>query len=875
MANCLDKSKYTYSLQPYILTIVIVVVVDDSANGMWSDDGSPYLPNSWSSSCSGCTCQYKQGLYELGTCTNSTYVSGITIAYVTAETFPVTATSINFFGCSFTSISEDTFTHITGLTTLNLIGNAITVDSKYKGTLPDTIEYLALNSNQIHWLPPGFINGSNLRLVFISQNGFTHLPHQIFMEGNFTELIELYAENNLIRNVAELEERAYGVKRRPIYLQKKQNFSAFTTTPNIVKLYLQNNLIEMINNTDFCGLQGLELLNLQSNVLNETHIQEEGFKCLPVMNDLYLQNNQIIAVENNTFPAQLKILYLDNNRIVAVEDGAFPYQVNTIYMRNNDFRFIHAHPFSYLSQLRSLYLGNNAVDYIPDDAFINATSLAYLQLSSNTITQIKKVHFKNCPLTSGLYLSSNEIGWIEDGSLNHVTSSGTLDFSYNRLYKLPLNGTFHDLSLSSGLYLQNNRLSAILPDTFKTFSCNVLYLQDNRITRIESGAFQDVRANTLNFYNNKLRVIESNAFTTVHADTFSFTGNLVREIQSHAFNGTSCSYFYMQNMNLGVIPSYAFTDFTCGRVNLQSSSITDIKKHAFYNFRVNYNLYLYNNQLNTISSSIFGGTSYVKYLQIYNNGLTSITSDGFRNVDVDYIYLQNNGLTVYPIALNEITPLQIYLNNNEISVIPTGSFDSQTRLQHLYMFNNNVEQISSGLLPPATNLRTIDFHENQIQYIEEGSFTGLTSLQTLDLGQNVIPYFPSVILPAIRTLDLADNRIEALGVLNLGGSVNLDNNFLGCECSTVESLYNVKDGLSANTMCYSPTALQGVLFASSQSNSPDHFTKKDVALFQCSGENIKGTVVSSTNITITWSRPSYLYYLFNTSNDGIFSDMYQ
>ncbi|VDI49932.1 Hypothetical predicted protein [Mytilus galloprovincialis] len=489
------------------------------------------------------------------------------------------------------------------ITTLNLIGNAITVDSKYKGTLPDTIEYLSLGGNafinfpatslgllpnimyfgiesnqltkissnhlsplntstfvhlnlsnnaiqyvqrgafsqlqnlkilelhgnsisqisngvfdnlkelihldlhhnklekltsesfidlekliefRLHSQTPAMttimfdsmINiGKALKYLFISQNGFTHLPHQIFMEGNFTELIELYAENNLIRNVAELEERAYGVKRRPIYLQKKQHFSAFTTTPNIVKLYLQNNLIEMINNTDFCGLQGLELLNLQSNILNETHIQEEGFKCLPVMNDLdlrnnhnmqhvpvalttherlpsihtlrlenniisilpsetftnvstlinlYLQNNQIIAVENNTFPAQLRTLYLDNNRIVAVEDGAFPYQVNTIYMRNNDFRFIHEHPFSYLAQLRSLYLGNNAIDYIPDDAFINATSLADLQLSSNKITQIKKVHFKNCPLTSGLYVSNNAIGWIEDGSLNHVTSSGTL-----------------------------------------------------------------------------------------------------------------------------------------------------------------------------------------------------------------------------------------------------------------------------------------------------------------------------------------------------------------------------------------------------------------------------------------------------------------
>ncbi|VDI79459.1 Hypothetical predicted protein [Mytilus galloprovincialis] len=325
----------------------------------------------------------------------------------------------------------------------------------------------------------------------------------------------------------------------------------------------------------------------------------------------------------------------------------------------------------------------------------------------------------------------------------------------------------------------------------------------------------------------------------------------------------------MQNLNLGVIPSYAFTDFTCRRAYLQSSSITDIKKHAFYNFRANDYFYLNSNQLTTISSSIFGGTSYVEYLQMFSNGLTSITSDGFRNVDVDYIYLQNNGLTVYPIALNEITPIQIHLYSNEISIIPKGSFDSQTRLQRLYMYNNNITQISAGLLTPAISLRNIDFHDNQIQYIEEGSFNGLSSLQTLDLGQNVIPYFPSVILPAITTLDLADNRIEALGGLNLGGStsVNLDNNFLGCECSTVESLYNVKDGLSANTMCYSPTALQGVLFASSQSSSPDHFTKKEVALFQCSGENIVGTAVSSTNITITWDRPSYIYSLVNASND--------
>ncbi|XP_052067221.1 carboxypeptidase N subunit 2-like [Mytilus californianus] len=245
------------------------------------------------------------------------------------------------------------------ITTLNLIDNSITLDSKYKGTLPDTIEYLALTNNKIYWLPSGFINGSNLRLVslggnefvnfpaaslgeipnimylnlsnnaiqyvqrgafnqmqnlkilelhgnsisqipkgvfedlkelihldlhhnklekltsesfidlekliefrlhsqspvmttimfdsminigkalkylFISQNGLTHLPHQVFMEANFTELIELYADNNLIKNVTELGESGYGIKLRSTYLRKKKLLVAFSTTPNIVKL---------------------------------------------------------------------------------------------------------------------------------------------------------------------------------------------------------------------------------------------------------------------------------------------------------------------------------------------------------------------------------------------------------------------------------------------------------------------------------------------------------------------------------------------------------------------------------------------------------------------------------------------------------------
>ena len=61
-----------------------------------------------------------------------------------------------------------------------------------------------------------------------------------------------------------------------------------------------------------------------------------------------------------------------------------------------------------------------------------------------------------------------------------------------------------------------------------------------------------------------------------------------------------------------------------------------------------------------------------------------------------------------------------------------------------------------------------DLHNNQIQLIDDGSFDGLSSLRTLNLGQNIIPDFPPVALPALETLNLADNRIEALGGFSFG-----------------------------------------------------------------------------------------------------------
>jgi hypothetical protein len=41
------------------------------------------------------------------------------------------------------------------------------------------------------------------------------------------------------------------------------------------------------------------------------------------------------------------------------------------------------------------------------------------------------------------------------------------------------------------------------------------------------------------------------------------------------------------------------------------------------------------------------------------NGIKYITADVFENVAIDYLYLQNNALTIYPIALSKIAPYEM------------------------------------------------------------------------------------------------------------------------------------------------------------------------------------------------------------------------
>jgi hypothetical protein len=74
---------------------------------------------------------------------------------------------------------------------------------------------------------------------------------------------------------------------------------------------------------------------------------------------------------------------------------------------------------------------------------------------------------------------------------------------------------------------------------------------------------------------------------------------------------------------------------------------------------------------------MFGGSSYVDRLMLSNNNMKNIASAAFHNVSVDYLYLENNELTVFPVAVNNKQ------NNNKKNIplqqlILQNEFDCQT-----------------------------------------------------------------------------------------------------------------------------------------------------------------------------------------------------
>ena len=99
---------------------------------------------------------------------------------------------------------------------------------------------------------------------------------------------------------------------------------------------------------------------------------------------------------------------------------------------------------------------------------------------------------------------------------------------------------------------------------------------------------------------------------------------------------------------------------------------------------------------------------------------------------------------------------------------------SHTRLEHLYIDNNNINYIESGTFDPLINLTGIYIQNNKITNIEKKLFINIPKIKYIDISNNTLTNLPTRWLPStLFIIAIANNDIERLTRETFQGAINL------------------------------------------------------------------------------------------------------
>ena len=127
-------------------------------------------------------------------------------------------------------------------------------------------------------------------------------------------------------------------------------------------------------------------------------------------------------------------------------------------------------------------------------------------------------------------------------------------------------------------------------------------------------------------------------------------------------------------------------------------------------------------------------------------------------------YRTDSGLVEVP---SDIPPeaTEIYLEDNRITELKTGTFSNFTQCTKLYIHHNSVTTIEENAFSGMGQLRTLYLHYNEITFLKKSMFSGLHSLTFLQVSSNLIETIPDGCfsdLKRLRILYLGLNRLSKI-----------------------------------------------------------------------------------------------------------------
>jgi Leucine-rich repeat (LRR) protein len=328
---------------------------------------------------------------------------------------------IRIFGASLKSF-DLIFHDQTSLQTFSFKNNKISLNKKVIFDKLTKLQTLELDSNNINYIYDNTFEGlRSLKFLGLASNDITYLEENSFMHLRNLRLLDL--SNNKIKTINPL------IFKNLIFLNT---------------LYMKNNGIIDIKNNTFMFLNTLNDLDLSYN--NIYYLDHSFVKNLALIT-LDLRNNKLKLINNNSFKNLkfLKQLYLTNNEISNIEFNSFEdmNELQDLHLQNNSISKIQ-NGFVKKS-FRNLYLEYNKIDLIENDSFIN-NSIVHVFLKSNHIKILYSNIFSNLRMTKLWTLSHNKNTKIEKTEFPFFPHYEIINLSYNDLNSIKFD-RFQNLSL--------------------------------------------------------------------------------------------------------------------------------------------------------------------------------------------------------------------------------------------------------------------------------------------------------------------------------------------------------------------------------------------------------------------------------------------
>ncbi|XP_045499162.1 toll-like receptor Tollo [Colias croceus] len=674
----------------------------------------------------------------------------------------ISLTTVRFSDNQLTSLPPELFSDTKELKEIYLNNNTITVLAP--GLFSDLFQLLVLdlshNELTSDWINTSTFSGLK-RLVFLdfSHNRVSKMEIALFRDLHNLQILKM--QDNFIEHIPE---------------------NVFSSLGNLHTLILSNNRLTNIESYSFTGLSTLSVLSIDSNRITKIH--PHALRNCTSLQDLHINGNRLdeVPIALKEIP-QLKTLDLGENLIVSIENASFMtmQQMYGLRLTENNIGNISKGVFDKMTSLKILNLSRNKIHKIEAGSFDGNVNLQAIRLDGNYLTDIGGL-FAKLPNLVWLNISDNRLEWFDYAMI--PTGLQWLDIHANRIAEL---GNYFEiesqLSLST-FDASSNRLTEITGSAIPN-SVEMLYLNDNLISKVQSYTFfKKPNLTRVDLYGNKITSLDPNSLriSAVPQDKsvpeFFIGGNPLE---------CDCTMEWLQKINTGnrarTQPKLMDLDsIYCKLLYNRGNSYVPLVEAASHQFLCKYEFHCFAlchccdfDACDCEMTCPNNCTCY--HDQSWSANVVECSSAGYVNTLPDRIPMEAT---------------QLYLDGNDIKMLPSHAFIGRKRLKVLYLNSSNIETIHNRTFNGLKELEILHLDYNSLSTIEGQEFDGLDNLRELYINNNKIKSIGKEMfnhMARLKVLHLDHNRLITLTVWQINPSITsltLSYNPWSCDCEYTE-----------------------------------------------------------------------------------------